>query len=126
MALTKIKSTGIAANAITVATIADGSITGAKIAANAITTAKIADGSIVGNKIAANTITLNNLDPNVVTQIASAGGGDGGSGVVLMTNTLISSNLLIPAGKNGLSVGPITITVGANVTITPGQRWLIL
>lgn len=106
MALTKIKSTGIAANAITVATIADGSITGAKIAAN--------------------TITLDKLEPNVVTQIASAGGGDGGSGVVLMTNTLISSNLLIPAGKNGISVGPITITVGANVTVTPGQRWLIL
>ena len=57
MALTKIKSTGIASNAVTVATIADGSIT--------------------GDKIAANTITLDNLEPNVVTQIASAGGDAG-------------------------------------------------
>lgn len=77
MALTKIKSTGIAANAVTVAIIADGSITSNKIAANAITVAKIADGSITGDKIAANTITLDKLEPNVVTQIASAGGDAG-------------------------------------------------
>ena len=124
MALTKIKSTGIAANAVTVAIIAEGSITGNKIAANAITAAKIADGSVVGDKIAANTITLDKLEPNVVTQIASAGGG--GSGIILLTNTYISSNITIAAGQNGLSVGPITIAPGANVTVTPGQRWLIL
>lgn len=106
MALTKIKSTGIAANAVTVATIADGSIT--------------------GDKIAANTITLDNLEPNVVTQIAASGGGGGGSGIILLTNTYISSNITIAAGQNGLSVGPITIAPGANVTVTPGQRWLIL
>jgi hypothetical protein len=81
---------------------------------------------ITADNIAANSITLEKLEPSVVTQIASAGGGDGGSGVILLTNTLISSNILIPAGKNGLSVGPITISDGANVTITPGQRWLIL
>lgn len=106
MALTKIKSSGIDANAIV--------------------TAVIANESITGDKIAANTITLDKLEPNVVTQIASAGGGGGGSGVILMTNTLISSNILIPAGKNGLSVGPVTISDGANVTIAPGQRWLVL
>lgn len=105
MALTKIKSSGIESNAIV--------------------TAVIANESITGDKIAANTITLEKLEPNVVTQIASAGGG-GGSGVILMTNTLISSNILIPAGKNGLSVGPVTISDGANVTIAPGQRWLVL
>lgn len=104
MSLTKIKSSGIDTNAVV--------------------TASVADESITGDKIAANTITLDKLEPNVVTQIASSGGG--GSGVILMTNTLISSNILIPAGKNGLSVGPITISDGANVTITPGQRWLIL
>ena len=106
MALTKIKYSGIDANAIV--------------------TAVIANESITGDKIAANTITLEKLEPNVVTQIASAGGGGGGSGVILMTNTLISSNILIPAGKNGLSVGPVTISDGANVTIAPGQRWLVL
>lgn len=101
MSLTKIKSSGIDTNAVV--------------------TASVADESITGDKIAANTITLDKLEPNVVTQIASFS-----STVILMTNTLISSNILIPAGKNGLSVGPITISDGANVTITPGQRWLIL
>jgi hypothetical protein len=123
---TKITADNISANAVTGAKISDGSIIGDKIAANAIVTAVIANESITGDKIAANTITLDKLEPNVVTQIASAGGGGGGSGVILMTNTLISSNILIPAGKNGLSIGPVTISDGANVTIAPGQRWLVL
>jgi len=101
MSLTRIKSTGIEANAVISAVIADESVT--------------------GEKIAANTITLDKLEPNVVTQIASSGGG-----VVLMTNTLISSNILIPEGKNALSIGPVTIAVGSNVTIASGQRWLVL
>ncbi len=58
MALTKIKSSGIESNAIV--------------------TAVIANESITGDKIAANTITLEKLEPNVVTQIASAGGGGSG------------------------------------------------
>jgi hypothetical protein len=124
MSLTRIKSTGIESNAIVAAIIADGSITADKIATNAVVAATIAAGAITADKIAANSITLDKLEPNTATQIASAGGG--GSGVVLMSNTLISSNLLIPEGKNALSIGPITIAVGSNVTISAGQRWVII
>jgi len=61
-----------------------------------------------------------------ISSTATGGGGGGGSGVILFSNTTISSNITIPAGQNGLSVGPVTITDGSNVTITTGQRWLIL
>ena len=62
---------------------------------------------------------------NIAANVAAAGGG-GGSGVILLSNTTISENFDIPAGQNGLSIGPVTQLDGANVTIAPGQRWLIL
>jgi hypothetical protein len=46
--------------------------------------------------------------------------------VIMMTDTTIYANTLIPEGKNGLSVGPINIVAGANVTVTTGQRWVII
>jgi hypothetical protein len=51
---------------------------------------------------------------------ASAGG-------VIWENTLvISSNYTLTAGKNGMSVGPITINSGVVVTVPSGQRWVVL
>ena len=38
----------------------------------------------------------------------------------------ISANYSITAGKNALSVGPITIASGVTVTVPSGQRWVIL
>lgn len=40
--------------------------------------------------------------------------------------TTVSSNLTIVAGQNGLSVGPMTINSGSSVTVTSGQRWVVL
>jgi len=38
----------------------------------------------------------------------------------------ITANYSITAGKNALSVGPITIASGVTVTVPSGQRWVIL
>lgn len=38
----------------------------------------------------------------------------------------IANNYTITTGKNGLSVGPITIASGANVTVPANQTWMIL
>lgn len=78
---------------------------------------------ITSDGIVANAITIDKIAPSALSQL---GGGGGGSGVILFSNTTISSNITIAAGQNGLSIGPVTITEGANVTIAPGQRWLIL
>lgn len=102
MPLTRIRSSGLANNSITSA-------------------------QITGNVLASILIAGDNISIAANGRISStATGGGGGSGVILFSNTTISSNITIAAGQNGLSVGPVTVTEGANVTIAPGQRWLIL
>jgi len=78
---------------------------------------------IKSSGISANAITIEKIAANVRSQLGSGGGG---SGVILLSNTTITANFDIPVGQNGLSIGPVTIVDGANVTVAPGQRWLIL
>ena len=40
--------------------------------------------------------------------------------------TTVSSNLTIVSGQNGFSVGPVTINSGNSVTVTSGQRWVVI
>jgi hypothetical protein len=46
-------------------------------------------------------------------------------GVIYENSLIISSNYTLTAGKNGMSVGPITINSGVAVTVPSGQRWLV-
>lgn len=45
---------------------------------------------------------------------------------VFLSGQYIDTNLVIGGGTNGLSVGPLTISSGATLTVTPGQRHIIL
>ena len=47
-------------------------------------------------------------------------------GNVFQNETSFTVPYLIESGKNGLSVGPITVTAGNSVVISAGQRWVIL
>ena len=47
-------------------------------------------------------------------------------GVIVTNTTTIGANYTFPSGTNGLSVGPITIPSGYSVTVTSGQRWVVL
>jgi len=53
-------------------------------------------------------------------------GGAQANGVIFENSLTISSNYTLTSGKNGLSVGPITIGSGVSVTIPSGQRWVVL
>ena len=56
-------------------------------------------------------------------------GGIGGAqagGAILTNKDIASVSFIIPAGENGLSVGPITVNSGITITVTSGQRWVIL
>ena len=44
---------------------------------------------------------------------------------MIAKNNMITSYTL-PAGFNGLSVGPLTIASGVSVTIGSGQRWVVI
>ena len=38
----------------------------------------------------------------------------------------IANNFTVTSGKNGLSVGPVTVASGASVTVPAGQKWVVL
>ena len=47
------------------------------------------------------------------------------SAIVESSNT-IYSNYTMSTGRNGYSVGPVTILTGKSVTIPTGQKWVVL
>ena len=59
---------------------------------------------------------------------ASSGGGSTGIGnsSILALNVNITANATINAGVNGFSVGPVTVANGISITVSSGQRWLVL
>jgi hypothetical protein len=66
---------------------------------------------------------------NGTSWVLAGGGGGGGAeagGVIYENNTTINANYTITNGKNGMSVGAITIASGVSVTIPTGSRWVIL
>jgi hypothetical protein len=45
---------------------------------------------------------------------------------ILLNNATVSSSYTIASGNNAMSVGPITVASGQTVTVSSGQRWLVL
>jgi hypothetical protein len=61
--------------------------------------------------------------------VAGSWGGIGGAqagGAVITNKDVASVNYTIPAGTNGLSVGPVSVASGVTITVTSGQRWVVL
>ena len=61
--------------------------------------------------------------------IDGAWGGISGAqanGVIYENNLTITQNYTLTTGKNGFSVGPITINSGVTVTVPSGQRWVVM
>jgi hypothetical protein len=56
----------------------------------------------------------------------SIGGGASAGGAIYENKDDVTTNHTIASGSNGFSVGPMTIASGVTVTISSGQRWLIL
>jgi hypothetical protein len=55
----------------------------------------------------------------------AAASGPQAGGVIYENSLVISSSYTLTAGKNGMSVGPITVSSGASVTVPSGQRWIV-
>ena len=48
------------------------------------------------------------------------------SGVVFENTKIISMDYTLPADKNAVSAGPVTINTGVVVTISPDSVWVVL
>jgi hypothetical protein len=64
-----------------------------------------------------------NLDASTGTAFAPAFNASNG---LLLNSTTVNSSYTIPSGSNAISVGPITTASGASVTVTSGQRWVVI
>ena len=45
---------------------------------------------------------------------------------LLLNNATVSASYTIPSGSNAMSVGPMTVASGQTVTVSSGQRWVVL
>lgn len=52
--------------------------------------------------------------------------GQGGNGVIMSSDTAITSNTTLTTSQNWASIGPITINGGVTVTVNSGAYWTII
>jgi len=45
---------------------------------------------------------------------------------IFVNNATVSASYTIASGNNGFSVGPITVASGQSVTVSSGQRWVVI
>jgi hypothetical protein len=48
------------------------------------------------------------------------------SGALIVNTTTVGENYTLPSGSNAFSVGPITVSSGFAVTVSSGQRWVVI
>ncbi len=65
-------------------------------------------------------LTTDGTNPSWTSTGAAAGGG------IYVNNDVISQDYTIVTGQNGFSVGPMTISDGYAITVSSGQRWVII
>jgi hypothetical protein len=56
----------------------------------------------------------------------SGGSLSGAGGGIVINNDVISTSYTIASGTNGFSVGPMTISDGYAITVSSGQRWVVI
>ena len=64
-----------------------------------------------------------NQDSSTGTAFAPAFNASNG---LLLNSTTVGLSYTVPSGSNAISVGPITVASGQTVTVTSGQRWVVL
>jgi len=59
-------------------------------------------------------------------QLGGGATGAGGDTVFVENTRIVTTSYTIPTGKSAESVGPITINSGVTVTVSSGERWVVL
>ena len=62
----------------------------------------------------------------VLSWTDSGGSISGAGGAIVINNTTVNTSYTIASGTNGFSVGPMTISSGYAVTVSSGQRWVVI
>ena len=86
-------------------------------------------GDLAEGELAINTADRKMFTENASGVVIPLGGGASGGGIdqVFWENDiLVTTNYTITTGKNAMSAGPITIDVGATVTVPAGSTYTIV
>jgi hypothetical protein len=82
---------------------------------------------IAGQVTAGNVMTTSGVFwANGAAYSSGSGGGSVATSGIFLNGNSIPTSTTIPVGQNGFSVGPITTPAGVTVTVTAGQRWVII
>ena len=49
-----------------------------------------------------------------------------GNNALMINNNTVTVSSTLASGQNAMSVGPITVASGQSVTVSSGQRWVVL
>ena len=90
-------------------------VTGTTTFTYTMATAPSTDATVLGSYVYAQWVPLNG---------AATGGGT--DQIFIQNSQAVTVNYSIPATKNAMSTGPITINSGVTVTIPSGSRWVVL
>ena len=78
-------------------------------------------------------LALNTYDGKLYTKkdngtasIVELSGGGGGGGPIAETAQVISQNLTLNTGNNGISLGPVEVAAGYAVTVPANSIWMVL
>jgi len=79
-------------------------------------------------------LALNTYDGKLYTKkdngtasiVELSGGGGGGGGPIAETAQVISQNITLNTGSNGLSVGPVEVAATYAVTVPDNATWMVL
>ena len=77
-------------------------------------------GSITSENVSSTKLKYNPSTGELTSPIQIASNG------ININSTTVSASYTVASGNNGFSVGPITVASGQAVTVSSGQRWLIL
>ena len=97
-----------------------GTASNAQLAAGVVGTTEIATDAVTANEIATGAITSGKIHNSV-----SMGGPSQGIGSIIRTNAdVIDEDIVLASGTNGVTMGPVTITVGN--TINVNCQWKVI
>jgi hypothetical protein len=77
-------------------------------------------GSITSENVSSTKLKYNPSTGELTAPVQIASNG------ININSTTVSASYTIASGNNGMSVGPITVASGQSVSVSSGQRWLIL
>lgn len=85
---------------------------------------------VLANITAANIMTVNGVFwSNGAAYSSGSGSGSGtaiGNSSIITNNQSITANATLLPGTNGFSIGPVNTANGVTVTVSNGQRWVVI